>query len=382
MLRTHSFLTFVALFAISSTALADHLQVSRAAPVRDNPSSTAQMVFTATVGANLQLLESDKTNGYYHVQNPESGQTGWIYKTWVRRFPGDALSAGPGPSPAATTDLHGSFPVVRCKAPYNESPQTGLDIESCGLAGDAKTDSGEEAQNPVKNDLCQSGIAQVITVDDLSELQKAVEASGMTFGRNNVPKDRSPLHSLPPLSKGAQLQEGSLVTFVGFLAEEHYMPKSESKPKKGKGGESVNCHTVQHEGADIHLAFATKPGRIKMTNNPTKNASLCKTISGEMIPHLRPEVWNNDTLDQVIDLARPIRVTGQLFFDASHRPCEGSTPGQGDPARLTSWEIHPIYTFEVCKFDTLQKCDASKQSNWQPLSKTQGVNVNDEEEDN
>ena len=382
MSRTHRLLTCLLLLVASAAAGADHLQVSRAAPVRDNPSSNAQTVITATVGMNLQLLEPDKTNGYYHVQDPESGQTGWIYKTWVRRFPGDASTAGPIPNPATTASLHGSFLVSRCKAPYNEVPQKGLDIESCGLAGDAKKDSGEEAQNPVKNDLCQSGTAQVITIADFSELQQAVEASGMTFGRNNVPTDRSPLHSLPTLSSGAQLQESSLVTFVGFLAEEHYMPKSESKPKKGKGGESVNCHTVQHEGADIHLAFATKTGRIKMTNNPNKNALLCKTISGEMIPHLRPEVWNNDNLDQVIELGRPVRVTGQLFFDASHRPCEGNTPGGGDPARLTSWEIHPIYTFEVCKFDTLQKCDATKQSSWQPLSKAQGVNINDEEEDN
>lgn len=44
----------------------------------------------------------------------------------------------------------------------------------------------------------------------------------------------------------------------------------------------------------------------------------------------------------------PVRVTGQLFFDASHGPCVG---GRGSAPRPRSiWEIHPVYAIDV--FDT------------------------------
>jgi len=100
-----------------------------------------------------------------------------------------------------------------------------------------------------------------------------------------------------------------------------------------------------------------------------------------MIPHLRPGIWNMDALTQVMDLQRPVRVSGHLFFDGSHEPCRNGTPVGSDPRRIAEWEIHPIYTFEVCTFDAVSKCDPDKPSFWQPLSKANGVNLQEEIED-
>jgi hypothetical protein len=97
-----------------------------------------------------------------------------------------------------------------------------------------------------------------------------------------------------------------------------------------------------------------------------------------MIPHMRPGVWNGDNLDQVIDLERPVKITGHLFFDASHQPCNGSTPVGSDPRRITEWEIHPIYTFDVCKFDAVSQCDSKNPSAWQPLSNAAGITLEEE----
>lgn len=381
-MRKHYLIFLLGFFLLlANTALGDFVEVRRAVSVRVNPESGADVAFKADVGANLHLLESDTTNGFYHVQDPQSGAEGWIYRSFVRRFPGDV----PAPTGGDFVVTGGSaFPVNKCKTPYNEEPSTGLAVESCGVNGDSPSGSGEFVQNPHKNELCGSGAVQDVTITDLLNLQREVDDSGMPFGSSfgggsGPPKDRTPLKNLPALANGLKIEEGDWVSFVGFLSEAHYMPKSESAPKKGKGGESVNCHSTQHAMADIHLAFSSEKGRIT-AKDPNRRQKTCNTISGEMIPHLRPEVWNVDNLNQVIDLERPVRITGQLFFDASHVPCRnGSIPG-GNPLRISGWEIHPIYTLEVCKFPDLKKCPTASKTVWQPLSRTDGVEIGDDEE--
>ena len=385
-MRINGISLFVALLTGSLAARADYLQVNRSATVYAEPNRTSDVVFKADTKSNLLLTDSETENDYYHVQNPATGQTGWVYRTLVRRYSGDIPKTENRAGNAFFgKGANGGFPEKACKIPYNEEPSdTSAFDRSCGLEGDAKPKSGEAAQNPHKNNLCATGVAQEITSSDLIELQKEVDDSGMEYGSPfgggpGPPVDRSKLESLPPVENGLKLEEGSLVSFVGYLADAHYMPKSPVKPPK-KGGETVNCHLTKHEEADIHLAISSSPGRIS-AKDPQKEAKFCKTISAEMIPHLRPGIWNKDNLDQVIDLDRPVRILGQLFFDASHERCKNGVPHGSDPRRATVWEIHPVYTFEVCKFDDLRRCDPGKPSNWQPLSQAAGVNTKEEEED-
>ena len=45
-----------------------------------------------------------------------------------------------------------------------------------------------------------------------------------------------------------------------------------------------------------------------------------------------------------------LRLTGQLFYDASHKPCVfsgGKIVERHSPERRSIWEIHPIYRIEV-----------------------------------
>jgi hypothetical protein len=361
------------LLLLGATAFADYVEVRKATKVLKDPNSTSQEAFAATQGMNLHLIADESTHGYYHVQDPTTGATGWIYRSYVRRNRGNVPIGE-----EAAVDLSGPFPASKCTVPYNEEPQQGLGIESCGLAGQVQNGSGEASQNPVKNNLCQTGIAQPITIPELFGLQQLVDDSGMPYGNPHShgpgpPPDRSKLYNLPALNNGSHFEEKQIVTFVGYLVEAHYSPQYPSG-----SGETVNCKRTQHEEVDIHLAFSTTPGRIEKSDK-NRVAKLCKTVSGEMIPHLRPSVWDMNALDQVMDLKRPVRVTGQLFFDASHRPCNGNEGGTGDPRRISSWEIHPIYTFEVCKLDSLNKCNPTKNSLWQPISRTDGMVWEDEE---
>ena len=59
-----------------------------------------------------------------------------------------------------------------------------------------------------------------------------------------------------------------------------------------------------------------------------------------------------------------MRLTGHLLYDASHRPCRPGHPAR--PARLSSWEIHPVYAIDVCKNSTLGGCAANDDSKWTP----------------
>jgi hypothetical protein len=57
-----------------------------------------------------------------------------------------------------------------------------------------------------------------------------------------------------------------------------------------------------------------------------------------------------------------VRIAGQQFFDSSHVPCANGAPVGSNPKRISLWEIHPIYNFEVC----VSNCDGAGQ--WQPLT--------------
>jgi hypothetical protein len=371
-----------ALCVASTAARADYLEVRRSALIYAEASRTSDVLSKMQVGTQLPLLEGDTQSGYYHVELGSSGQTGWIYRSMVRRHPGSV----PGPSNGGASPGGaggGGFPAAKCPVPYNEEPGslTAFD-QSCGLTGTAASGSGEFPQNIAKNDLCEKAAAQRVTISDLQNLQKLVDNTGLKYGsiqagKPGPPKDRSVLNDLPPLSGGLKIEEGDVVSYVGFLAEAHYMPQSETPPKKGKGGETVNCNSTPHAQADIHLALSDAKGRIT-ASDPNRIQKLCGTISAEMIPHLRPSVWNMDALTQVMDLQRPIRVSGHLFFDGSHEPCRNGQPTGSDPRRIAEWEIHPIYTLEVCTQDAVNKCDPDKPSLWQPLSKANGVDLQGE----
>jgi hypothetical protein len=63
----------------------------------------------------------------------------------------------------------------------------------------------------------------------------------------------------------------------------------------------------------------------------------------------------------------PMRFTGQVFVDASHKPCKDGKGLPGNPARFTVAELHPVYAIDVCKFATKAKCKWNDDSAWTPL---------------
>src|SRR5262249_39828811 len=179
--------------------------------------------------------------------------------------------------------------------------------------------TAELMQNFQKDNLCSTADSPLnITAQDLKTLQDAVNAlPNFDYGNPHAhgfgpPLDRTPLKNMAPVHN-KKLQEGTVVRFSGFMVEEHYSPRSTSD-----SGESVNCGANDHSNVDIHIALSDQHQRLP--NHATvaqKETILCPTITAEMIPHFRPDDWEFEQLETISD--RQVRVTGQLFFDGSHR---------------------------------------------------------------
>lgn len=232
-----------------------------------------------------------------------------------------------------------------CPIPYNSPAVRHAIDRTCSKDGDiSATDTDDQdvahrVQNDIKNNLCASGTPKPITLMLLHELQDKIdhlESSGILhYGdRENLPIDRTPLHGIE--TSAGSFSEGDLVELEAVLVV----------GKRGSSSESCNCGSEPVIDSDVHIGL----GR-------TADDDGCDQVVAEMIPHWRPASWYWTNLKDL--QGSTVRITGQLFFDASHHPC-GPHKRSSDPDRFTVWEIHPVYT-------VLVKDEAETGTIWQPL---------------
>lgn len=217
---------------------------------------------------------------------------------------------------------------------------------TCGLEGKLTSPPASQTQNEVKNNFCGAADApESFTPQMFIDLE---HNTTIKSGTGKEPADRTELQ---------HLGEGKIVRMKANLIEAHHADVG--------SGESVNCGGLKEEDNDIHIAFGA-----------AANTKECTSVSGEISPHFRPASWNaigdfekfnpatklnvvNPALASRLQ-AHPYRITGQLFFDASHTLCACGTTC--NPSRGSRWEIHPIYNIEVCKAGTA--CNADTDSDW------------------
>jgi hypothetical protein len=188
----------------------------------------------------------------------------------------------------------------------------------------------------LKNNFCAVGPIQRLAFRDFLGLQlEADQHWGEPEGGSRPPLDRTPfLH----------LGEGRLVQISGYILGAHF-----------GGPESVNCRLRGPDNSDMHLTIGEEPV-----------ADRCATLTAELSPHLRPATI---TLQSLKAIEGPVRVTGQLFFDASHTPCGlGGQQYSHSLPRLSNWEIHPVYNIEVCKRPNPTSCRLDHDDDWAGLS--------------
>lgn len=217
---------------------------------------------------------------------------------------------------------------------------------TCGIKGKLTSSAPSQLQNEAKNNFCGASDApENFTPQMFIDLE---HNTTIKSGTGKEPADRTALQ---------HLGEGKIVRMKANLIEAHHADLG--------NGESVNCDGPKAEDNDIHIAFG-----------PAANSKECTSVSGEISPHFRPASWNAigdfETLNPATKLnvvnpalasrlqAHPYRITGQLFFDASHTLCSCGTTC--NPSRGSRWEIHPIYNIEVCKAGAA--CNADTDSDW------------------
>lgn len=241
-----------------------------------------------------------------------------------------------------------------CALPFDEIKQAGLRVDAeCSMQGVGNSPAHLE-QNRLKNNFCASGDPVTITFYSFERLQRAVESAGIRYGSsNNLPEDRAALKDMHTTHRGDTVGEGSRVRLVAFI--------SHAKPSNTSKGESVNCKLTGAVNNDIHVTLVVQP------DDPD-----CDSVTAEISPHFRPEAWTPANLNQI---DRPVRITGHLFFDASHVPCQ---PGKSvKPERMSIWEIHPVYAIDVCDSSSVRTCKADDEERWEPLD--EWLSAEDEE---
>jgi len=253
-----------------------------------------------------------------------------------------------------------------CTLPFDAIKQTGLAIDkTCGEPGCADPTTAQGMQNAAKNNFCATGAPVTVTPNMLAQLMAAAQAKGVTSGsESQVPADRSVLKGFT--IGGVTLGEGTVVRMAAFVIEAHYADVSSGESVNCKIGSSAVGAAKAQAANDIHIALGTSYG-----------ADECGSVTAEMSPHFRPAAWKviagikpKDKATKPLALSQyPVRITGQLFFDASHRLCAAGVPTSGNPARQSLWEIHPVYTADVCSNKTLSACKVDDDSVWTPLDK-------------
>lgn len=206
----------------------------------------------------------------------------------------------------------------KCPLPFAPiATSTSIDSK-CGVSGDAS--GALSAQDDVKNNFCATGEAFALSLEDYAPLQAAAQKA---LGANySPPKSRTKLRDIVEL-RGTKVGEGDVVQLIAYVDHARYSDVED--------GESVNCHLTGDPDSDVHIPLVE-----------AKGDEECTSVTAEISPHFRPASWTAENLNK---LTAPVRITGQLFFDASHKPCtKGKTE---NPQRRAVWEIHPVYAIEV-----------------------------------
>lgn len=228
------------------------------------------------------------------------------------------------------------------------------------------------AQNAAKNNFKAKGNPVALTLNDFTRLQLASQAqidAGKIALQGKYPEDRARLRNLIKV-RGKAVGEGTIVTLQAYVFSAQYANTKFSKLSDGRParGEAVDCDNAELDWNDIHIALiAADDG----------NIDECTTVTAEISPHYRPAAWSrfHDGLNEDVEASIPgllygrvirgrgredrplrVRLTGPLFYDASHRPCVfsgGKVTERHSPERRSIWEIHPIYRIEV--YDVMRR---------------------------
>src|SRR5882762_587977 len=294
------FYLLVLAFLSTSVSTGQTAMVKRNVNLRSDPSTASDVIEGLKAGAELQLKESDQTNGFYHVTAGD-GRDGWVWTRNIKVLTGTPtpISSASQPGMATPTaepsgDLFSKLMNSRKTAIGHPLVENGNEI--CGPSGDA-TNPTAIALNTNKNRTDVPADSDYVDIN-WSDLKNLPSARATDFGTAGV-------------------------RVVGFLSHKINVETSGS-------GESTNCHLTAGSGVDWHIYLTNSPAQ------PISGAIIVETT-----PRTRPQhSWTTSMLAPLVDSQTPVRISGWLMFDSEHINVIGKQ-------RATVWEVHPITKIEV-----------------------------------
>lgn len=306
-------------FALSQTAT-----VKRNVNLRPDPSTDNAPIVKLVPPAQLQLLEPNPTNGFYHVKVGQN--EGWI---WGKNI---SIQAGgppvpPQPPPTGAGGLIESSPVSSISSDWDKG--TPSDTVFHGDEGDcAQTgDGGDADTNKLKNRVDVPPAYHYVTWDAIN-----VTTYPQGAPRSRANWTQSQLNQITPV-------EGAPIAVEGYL----YKVKVESSSANASsGGESTNCHAHLANDVDWHMPLTAQNGQgenvaIIVETTPR----LRQQHPNWTVNRLKPWTENIGSHSNTAFNGQPVRIRGWLMLDPEHQ----DMINQG--LRSTLWEIHPITQIEV-----------------------------------
>lgn len=262
-----------------------------------------------------------------------------------------ALLAAGAASLALTQTFHFTLPAD-CHLPFAAIAPTDDASAACDVSGHMSghptPGAPKTLESAAKNNFCADTSTIVpMHFEDFSRLENGTDRSLLNLATN-----RDDLKIVEDVTvHGNEVGEGTVVQLVAMMRGAHV---SDCSTKTH--GEAVNCNMLGTDKNDMHIVL------MPLEDGP--DDSECDSVTAEAIPHFRPDAWSN--LDLKTPSENPVRVTGQLFYDDSHKACVG---GKGSPMRRTVWEIHPMYQLEVCTGSSADACKQDDATVWVPYDK-------------
>jgi len=291
---------FVLCLLWTSLATAQTAVVKRNVNLRSDASTESDIVELLKPGAQLQVVEPDKTNGYYHV-TASDGQDGWVWARNIRVL---------GGTPTPTPDPNPSGPTTA-------SPTTSGDVFS-QLMNARKTAVGQPL---IENGTEVCGSTGNTTKPSAIALNNNKNRTDLPGDSDYVDIGWSDLESLP--SDRVNDFVSAPVRVVGFLSHK-------IKVENTGNGESTNCNLTADNEVDWH---------IYLTDSPAQQISDAVIV--ETTPRTRPQhKWTTNMLAPLVDSQTKVRISGWLMYDSEHIGALGTQ-------RATVWEVHPITKIEV-----------------------------------
>ena len=325
--------------------------VIRESNLREQPSVSSKLKKLIEPGTEVDVTSKDISNGYVHVSAGNTAE-GWLLQSnlvfSLLLEAQDSDETGP-PAGLGATSPPG------CGKHFD-------DATSCPAVGCANPNQPKQAGNGLSNTIKKrqidiSGQPILLSFGDFRDLQNQTTHANYPIRIYPKPVDRNALPPLKIRGSTLTLREGEYVALEGFISKARTITCGSS--------ESVNCNntdgsqgdaTIVCEKTDIHVPLVEQPSQAEK-----------ESVVVEPIP-LRPlrMKLKPSFLAKLRDDGTQVMVMGQLFYDSIHQPNPTGSL-QGQPARFTVWEVHPVEKFFICKKGDGTNCDASRLSDWEEV---------------